>query len=247
MCREYGGSRIRVADHYVEVHDDGLVMPTRCESLIAIRSRDSHSVMPRHRDVQLRGMGSYVHSSCSPPTLGEGGAITATRFPHCLVLLDSCIPPPRPRHKERVSADHELAILRCLCPATPSCIQPLRLFSLVLLPSGYSFAWWVFLCLSLLVPASVQGPSTRRGVWFALSCSDEALRPESRIPERPLFVLRAARPLQLKFEDAGFVYVPMVWLGQIRQPSIDKRPVCLVEVLVCYFLLWSFGNRRRFR
>ena len=97
----------------------------------------------------------------------------------------------------------------------------------------------------MLVPTSVQGPSTRRGVWFALSCSDEASRPESRIPERPLFVLRAARPLQLKFEDAGFVYVPMVWRRQTRQPSIDGRPLCPVEVLVCYFLLWSCGNRRR--
>ena len=106
-------------------------------------------------------------------------------------------------------------------------------------------AWWVFLCISLLVPTSVQGPSTRCGVWFALSCSDEASSPESRIPERPLFVLRAARPLQLKFGDAGFVYVPMVWRGQTRQPSIDGRPISLVEVLVCYFLLWSCGNRRR--
>ena len=107
--------------------------------------------------------------------------------------------------------------------------------------------WWVFFCISLLVPTSVQGPSTRRDVWFALSCPDEASRPESRIPERPLFVLRTARPLQLKFEDAGFVYVPIVWRGQTRQPSIDRRPICLVEVLVCYFLLWSCGNRRRIR
>ena len=107
-------------------------------------------------------------------------------------------------------------------------------------------AWWVFLCLSLLIPRSVQGPSTRRGVWFALSCSDEASRLESRIPERLLFVLRAARPLQLKFEDAGFVFVPMVWRGQTRQPSTNGRSLCLVEVLVCYFLLWSCGNRRRF-
>ena len=61
-----------------EVHDDGLVMPARCESLITIRSRDSRSVMRRHRDVQLRGIGSYVRSGCSPPTLGEGGAIAAT-------------------------------------------------------------------------------------------------------------------------------------------------------------------------
>ena len=106
-------------------------------------------------------------------------------------------------------------------------------------------AWWVFLCISLLVPTSVQGPSTRRGVWFALSCSDEATRPESRILERPFIVLRAGRPLQLKFVDAGFVYVPMVWRGQTRQPSLDGRPICLVEVLVCYFLLWSCGNRRR--
>ena len=176
MCRECGGSRIRVADHSIEVYDDGLVMPARCESLIAIRSRDSRSVMRCHRDVQLRGMGSYVRSGCSPPTLGEGGAITATRFPHRFVLLDSCVPPPRPRHKERVSAHHELAILRCLCPASPSCIQPLRLFPLSFYHLGI-LAWWVFLCLSLLVPTSVQGPSTRRGVWFALSCSDEASRP----------------------------------------------------------------------
>ena len=107
-------------------------------------------------------------------------------------------------------------------------------------------AWWVFFCLSFLVPTSVQDRSTRRDVWFALSRSDEASRPESRLPERPLFVLRAAQPLQLKFEDAGFIYVPMVWRGQTRQPSTDGRPICLVEVLVCYFLLWSCGNRRLF-
>ena len=124
--------------------------------------------------------------------------------------------------------------------------QPLRLFPLSFYHSGI-LAWWGFLCLSLLVPSSVQGPSTRRGDWFALSGSDEALRPQSRIPERLLFVLRAAQPLQLKFEDAGFVYVPIVWRGQTRQPSIDGRPIYLVEVLVCYFLLWSCGNRRRFR
>ena len=138
MCRECGGSCFQVADHSIEVHDDGLVMPARCESLIAFRSRDSRSVMRRHRDVQLRGMGSYVRSGCSPPTLGESGAITATRFPHRFVLLDSCVSPPRPRHKERVSAHRELAIFRCLIPATPSCIQSLRLFSFVLLPFGYS-------------------------------------------------------------------------------------------------------------
>ena len=89
-------------------------------------------------------------------------------------------------------------------------------------------ARWVFLCFSLLVPTSIQGLSTRCDVWFALSYSDEASRPELRIPESPLFVLRAARPLQLKFEDAGFVYVPMVWRGQTRQQSIDGRPICLV-------------------
>ena len=61
-----------------EVHDDGLGMPARCESLIAIRCRDSRSVLRRHRDVQLGGIGSYVRSGCSPPTLGEGGAIAAT-------------------------------------------------------------------------------------------------------------------------------------------------------------------------
>ena len=38
----------------------------------------------------------------------------------------------------------------------------------------------------------------------------------------------------------------MVWRGQTRQSSIDGRPLCLVEVLVCYFLLWSCGNRQRF-
>ena len=120
--------------------------------------------------------------------------------------------------------------------------SPFVSFPLSFYHSGI-LAWWVFFCLSLLVPTSVQGPSTRRGVWFVLSCSDEASRPESRIPERPLIVLRAARPLQLKFEDAGFAYVPVVWRGQTRQPSIDGRPLCLVEVLVCYFLLWSCGNR----
>ena len=78
MWGECGGSRIRVADHSIEVHDDGLGMPARCESLIAIRSRDSRSIMRRHRDVQLREIGSYVWSGCSPPTLGESGAIAAT-------------------------------------------------------------------------------------------------------------------------------------------------------------------------
>ena len=107
-------------------------------------------------------------------------------------------------------------------------------------------AWWVFLCLSLLVPTPVQGPSTRHGVWFALSSSDEASRPESCISERPLFVLHAAWPLQLKFEDARFVYVPIVWWGQTRQPSTDGRLFCLVEVLVCDFLLWFCDNRWRF-
>ena len=62
----------------IEVQDDGLVMPARHESLIAIRSWDSCSIMRRHRDVQLRGIGSYVWSGCSPPTLGEDGAIMAT-------------------------------------------------------------------------------------------------------------------------------------------------------------------------
>ena len=167
----------------IEVHDDGLVVPARCESLIAIRSRDSRGVLRRHRDVQLRGMGSYVRSGCSPLTLGESGDLVATRFPHHFVLLDSCIPPPRPRHKERVSAHHELAILRCLFSCYPFMYSslfvsfPLSFYHLSIL------AQWVSLCLSLLVPTSVQGPSTRRGVWFALSCSDEASRPESRIPE----------------------------------------------------------------
>ena len=129
---------------------DGLVMRTRCVSLIAIRSRDSHSVMHYHRDVQLRGMGSYVRSGSSPPTLGESGAITATRLPHRFILLDSRVSPPRPRHKERVSAHHELAILSCLFPAAPSCIQPLSLFSFVLLPLVYSclvgFPLFFFAC-----------------------------------------------------------------------------------------------------
>ena len=62
----------------IEVQDHGLVMPARCESLIAFRSRDSRSVMRRHRDVQLRGIGSYFSSGCSPPTLVESGAITAS-------------------------------------------------------------------------------------------------------------------------------------------------------------------------
>ena len=103
-------------------------------------------------------MGSYVRSGCSPPTLGESGAIAATRFPHRFVLLDSCVSPPRPRHKERVSAHHELAISRCLFPATPSCIpvsSPLSLcpFTIwVFLPGGFSF---VFLC-------SYQHPSKAR-------------------------------------------------------------------------------------
>ena len=78
MCSECGGSHIRVADHSIEVHDDSLGMPARCELLIAIRSQDSRSVMRRHRDVQLRGIGSYVRSGCSSPTLGESGAIAAT-------------------------------------------------------------------------------------------------------------------------------------------------------------------------
>ena len=222
-------------------------MPARCETLIAIRSRDSRSVLRHHRDVQLRGMGLYVRSGGSPPTLGESGAIAATRFPHRFVPLDSCVPPPRPRHKERLSAHLELAILSCLFPVSPSCIPvssspfPLSFYHLGIL------AWWGFLYLSLLVPTSIQGPSTRRDVWVALSCSDKASRPESRIPERPLIMLRAARPVQLKFEDTGFVYVPMVWRGQTRQPSTNGRSFCLVEVLVCYFLLWTWGNRRRFQ
>ena len=210
MCRECGGSRSRVADHSIEVHDDGLVMPARCELLTAIRSRDSRSVLRCHRDIRLWGMGSYVWSGCIPPTPGEGGAITATRFPHCFVLLDSCISPPRPRHKERVSAHLELAIHSFLFPSTPSCVQPLRLFPLSFYHLGI-LTQWVFLCLSLLVLSSVQGPSTRHGDWFALSCSDEASKPVSRILEKLLFGLRAAWPLQLKFEDVGFVYVPMVW------------------------------------
>ena len=78
MCRECGGSRSRVADHSFEVYDVGLVLPARCESLIAISSRDSRSVMRRHRDIQLGGIGSYIRSGCSPPTLGESGAIAAT-------------------------------------------------------------------------------------------------------------------------------------------------------------------------
>ena len=41
----------------IEVHDEGLGMPASCESLIPIRSRDSHSVVRRHRYVQLRGIG----------------------------------------------------------------------------------------------------------------------------------------------------------------------------------------------
>ena len=118
----------------IEVQDDGLVMPARCESLIAIRSRDSRSVVRRHRDVQLRGMGSYVRSGCSPPTLGESGAIAATRFPHRFVLLDSCTSPPRPRHKERVNAHHELAILQL-----PSSCFPF-------MSSGYQASSSLFLC-----------------------------------------------------------------------------------------------------
>ena len=146
-----------------------------------------------------------------------------------------------------MNAHHELAIL--LLPlscypfmySSPFVSFPLSFYHLSIL------ALWVSLCFSLLVPISVQGPCTRRGVWFALSYSDEALRPESRIPERPLFVLRAAWPLQFKFQDAGSVYVPMVWRGQTRQTSLDGRPICVVEVLVCYFLLWSCGNMRRIR
>ena len=146
-----------------------------------------------------------------------------------------------------MNAHHELAIFPCLFPATPSCTPASSSLFLCPFTIWVFSAWWVFLCLSLLVPTSVQGPCTRRGVWFALSCADEAYGPESRISERPLFMLCAARPLQLKFKDAGFVYVPMVCWGQTRQPSIDRRPLCLVEVLVCYFLLWSCGNRRRFK
>ena len=139
MCWECGGSGVQVADHSIEVHDDGLVMPSRCESLIAIRSRDSRSVLRCHRDGELRGMGSCVRSGCSPPTPGECGAIAATRFPYRFVLLDSCVLSPRPRHKERVNAHHELAILRCLFPATPSCIPASSSLFLC------SFTIWVFL------------------------------------------------------------------------------------------------------
>ena len=146
-----------------------------------------------------------------------------------------------------MSSYHELTIHASLFPASPSCTlvssspSPLSIYHLGIL------AWWVFLCLSLPVPTFVQGLSTWRAVWFAISCSDDASRPGLRIPKRPLIVLRTAWPLQLKFEDTGFVYVTIVWRGQTRQPSTDGGPLCLVEVLVCYFLLWSCGNRRRFR
>ena len=143
-----------------EVHDDGLrlVMPARCESLIAIRSWDSRSIMHRHRDVQLRGMGSYVRSGCNPPTPGEGAAITATRFPHRFVLLDSCVPHPRPRHNERVSTHHELAILLLPLPVTPSCNPASS--SLFLCP----FTIWVFLPggVSFVFPYSYHHPSKAR-------------------------------------------------------------------------------------
>ena len=133
-------------------------MPTRCGSFIAIKSRDSCSVMRRHRDVQLRGMGSCVRSGCSPPTLGQSEAITAPPFPHHFVLLDSCTSPPRPRHKEMVNAHHELAIVSCLFPATPSCTPvPSSLF---LCP----FTIWVFLLIgfSFVFPCSYHHLSKAR-------------------------------------------------------------------------------------
>ena len=105
---------------------------------LPIRSRDSRSVMRRHRDVLLRGMGSYIRFGCSPPTLGGSGAIAATRFPNHFVLLDSCTSPPRPRQKERVSAHLELAIFSCLFPAAPSCIPAPSSLSFVLLAHEYS-------------------------------------------------------------------------------------------------------------
>ena len=182
----------------IEVQDDGLVILARCESLIAIRSRDSHSIMRRHRDLQLRGMGSYVRSGCIPPILGKGEAIAVTRFPHRFVLLDSCIPPPRPRHKERVSAHHELTILQLpsFCfPFMSSRLSSLIVSFLCPFTIRVFLPLWVFLSLSLLIPTSVQGPSTQRGVWFALSCSDEASRPVLHRPARPLIMLHAARPL----------------------------------------------------
>ena len=149
MCSECAGSCIRVIDHSIEVHDDGLGMPARCESLIAIRSRDSRSVMRCYRDVQLTGMGSKVRSGCSPPTLCESGAIAAT-YPLTASVSLTLAFAPRPRHKEKVNAHHELAIFRCLFPATPSCtpassslfLYPFTIW--VFLPGGLSF---VFLCL----------------------------------------------------------------------------------------------------
>ena len=197
-CAESTADLLSKSPTTIKVQDDSLVMPARCESLIAIRSQDSRSVMRRHRDVQLREMGSYVRSGCIPPILGKGGAITATRFPHRFILLDSYIPPPRPQHKERVSAHHELAILQLPSSCFPfmsSQLSSLNVSFLCPFTIRVFLPLWVFLCLSLLEPTSVQGPSTRRGVWFALSCLDEASRPVLCMPERLLIMLRIARPL----------------------------------------------------
>ena len=147
-CAGSAAGLFRVADHSIEVHDDGLGMPVRCESLIAIRSRDSPSIMRRHRDVQLRGIGLCVRSGCGPPTLGESGAIVAT-YPLTASFSLTLASAPRPRHKERVNAHHELAILSCLFPVTASCTQASSSLFLcpftiwVFLPGGFSF---VFLC-----------------------------------------------------------------------------------------------------
>ena len=79
----------------------------------------------------------------------------ATRFPHCFVLLDSCVPPPRPRHKERVSAHHELAILHCLVSATPLCTPA----SSSLFLSPFTISVFLLGGFSFVFPCSYQHPS----------------------------------------------------------------------------------------
>ena len=128
---------------------------------LPIRSRDSRCVLRHHRDVQLKGMGSYVRSGCSPPTLGESGAIAATRFPHRFVLLDSCTSPPSPRYNERVGAHHELAIFSCLFPAAPSCIPAPSSLSFVLLALKYSYSVYFplpFFACTIIHPRPVYSP-----------------------------------------------------------------------------------------
>ena len=143
-----------------------------------------------------------------------------------------------------MSAHHELAILRCLCPASPSCIQPLRLFSFLLLPFGYSCL--VGFPLSFFARTNVR-PRPEYSVWRLVCPLLFGRGFEAGVAHSWKTVVRASRSSAPTVEVRGrrIRIRPNGVAGQTRQPSIDGRPICLVEVLVCYFLLWSCGNRRR--